>query len=113
MALISQNIDVYAGDSKLLQVTVTDEAGNALDISGCTIKWAIVRGRTKMVEKISPNNITLDDPSNGVYSIKVVPNDTVDLPPGTYYHESIVIDVFGNVTTVFKGNLKVLPSYLQ
>lgn len=113
MILDNQDIPIYAGDSQLLSVAVTDISGNAVDISACTVKWAAVRGQTQVIYKDTSNGgVTIDDATHGKYSVHLLSSDTTNLI-GTYYHESIIIDTFGNVSTVLVGNLKVSPSYLR
>lgn len=112
MTLINQDVEMYAGDTKQLLVSVTTPTGGVVDLTGATIKYVAVRGTAPVIQKSTTSgNIMVTDAVNGKYTIKLDPADTNALL-GKYPHESEVTDALGNVSTVLKGTLKVLQSYI-
>jgi hypothetical protein len=103
---------MYAGDTHELIVTVEKPDGTLADIGGSTVKWVAVRGRNIMIEKDSNGQgIELTDPNNGVFTVKLNPEDTRSLL-GSLYHEALIIDSFGNETTVMVGSFKIIASFI-
>lgn len=110
MTILNQDFKMYAGDSKLVTVTVTDENDTSLDITGVNIEWVVkrnVRSTIKNVYKSSQaGGITITNPLIGEFQIKLDPADTVALS-GIFYHEAELTDVQGSVSTLFTGNLTI------
>lgn len=112
MALINQDVEMYSGDTKQLLVAVTTPTGTPVDLTGSIIKYMAVRGTAPVIQKSTTSgNIIITDAVKGKYTVKLDPADTRDLL-GKYPHESEVTDALGNVSTVLKGTLKVLQSYI-
>lgn len=104
-----QNFTVIQGDTKVLTIAVTDEAGSAKVLTGSTKRWKAFDNLG--VEKISKadGDITLvnvDGTDDGL-RFTLAPSDTVNLAPGPYPHEAEVVDSGSNVSTVTKGTLRV------
>lgn len=109
MTEINQNFNMYSGDTKYINVLVTNEIGSPLDISGASIKWAgkrNIRSSTNDIFKSTSNGISLIDPIGGKFQIKLNPSDTQYLS-GEFHHEAELIDVQGNVSTILLGNLTI------
>jgi hypothetical protein len=111
MALVSQNFDIYAGDTKDIIITVKKKDGTPVNLSGATIKWVAVRGKTTIISKDNDNGIVITDAINGECTIRLDHLDTLSLL-GSLYYECVVIDTFGNQTTVAVGTMKVLASFV-
>lgn len=113
MTALNQNFSMYAGDSKKVIITVTDDNNNALDLFGASVKWALKRSsRTdeREIYKEINKGIKIDNPTNGELTIDLLPSDTALLTPGTYYHECEVTDANGNVSTITVGYITISKS---
>lgn len=109
--ILFQNFDMVAGDTKKINITVTD-TGSAVDLTGASIKWALKRSVSASstdVFKTTSSGISITDATHGKFQITLNPSDTLALK-GTYYHESEVTDASGNVSTVCSGNVVINPS---
>lgn len=116
MTATAQDFSITAGDSKLLQFTVTDASsgGVALDLTGSRIDWWLSRGtpdrfsKTPVLQKsTSDGSIDIVSSLDGRFDITLVPVDTHTLSAGSYYHEAQIRDVFGNVATVTTGTVTI------
>ncbi len=97
--------DFFAGDSRQLSFQVVDSAGNAVDITGATVEWAlyereymddpadaILTGDDASVELVTDNRV---DSENGQWEVRLDPAATEDMW-GEYYHRPVVTDQEGN-----------------
>jgi hypothetical protein len=112
MTTINQNFSMYAGDSKNITITVTNDDGTVLNLTNATVKWALkkrVKSTVNEIYKTTTDGIVITDSLNGVIKINVTPNDTTNLS-GMYYHECEVTDQSGNVSTVTTGYITVKES---
>lgn len=119
MTITNQDVDLFRGDSALLQVTLTDINGAPFSLGpGGTIKY-----------RMSDNPHSGDDGVHirkelgsgvmlvgGVASVAILSEET-DLLPDLYYHELKVYDG-GDVATAMTGAFKVkqalrLPQAMQ
>lgn len=100
----SVSLHFAAGDDLLLEFTVTDADGDAVDITGFTAEFAIFRnlGDTAVIETEDTATSELTDPTSGVYTIAVDGDDT-DALLGTYRFESAVTDGSDHRSTVSRG----------
>ena len=113
-------LDVFAGDTKKIVVSIKDANGNSVDIANLqSAKFSIVEapsGRAnynatpKFVKTISDGITVLDD-ANGVLQIILVSADTQALV-GDYYYELEIIDSGGDVTTVLSDLMKIRPTII-
>ncbi|WP_026694072.1 hypothetical protein [Peribacillus kribbensis] len=106
MTATNQSFTMMAGDSLILTVSVTDENGQPLSLTGASVKW-VAKKRVNSLEndilKTSDNGVSI---TGSELKIKLDPTDTKDLS-GTYYHECELTDSVGNVSTIFKGYVTV------
>ena len=107
------DFEMYAGDSKTLQVTVLDDAGAAADISGATVRWQMARycGATPVVEKATGSGISIVDGPTGRFDVALLPADTEALQ-GCHYHEAELENV-GVVSTVLTGEAHIKPTTIK
>ena len=111
MSSDKQNATVFAGDDAILNVAITDENGVALDLTGCTLEWAMAPfgGATALTTKTVANGgITVDAPGTGVASIFLTHTDTAGLS-GKMWHQLVVTDGDGMISTVMSGTLTFIP----
>ncbi len=101
---------MFAGDSQLLEVTVTNAAGDPVDLDGVqAIRWWMswsVHAEPPLVEKAIGSGVTIVDASAGRFNVTLAPADTAGLS-GPYYFEAEVIDEVGNVSTVLTGTATI------
>lgn len=106
---------LYAGDDKLLTVTVTDGEGEPVDLTGAQkIRWQLGKGpgKTPIVEKALGQGIEVTDGPGGIFTVTLDSADTEALK-GSYYHEAEVIDEDGNVSTVLTGTVTIEATLIK
>lgn len=111
MTAINQDFSMYQGDTKNLVVSVTKDDGSELDLTGCTVKWAILKSTTnseKLVLIETPRIRT----DNNTITIPISSTDTLNLL-GKYYHECKLIDTQGNASTIFVGYITLNKSNIS
>jgi hypothetical protein len=97
------------GDTARLVVTVTDDAGDAVNLTGATAAFALARtrgGDPLVTKSTDGGGITLTDPANGELTITIDGADTADLgsPRGRrHYYEVTIRDGSGQTVTVTTG----------
>lgn len=91
---VVQNNDIQ------IEMAVTREDGTIIDLTGCTIKWALVDtdGNIK-ASKSTVSGITITDATSGEFTIFVDKED-IDDYTGTFIHEAVITDTSGNVSTI-------------
>ncbi len=105
MAVTNQNHQMFAGETKSIAVTVTNEATGALvDFTAATVTWRIKRGSTTILSKTVGAGITV-----GTLTIALATGDSTSLS-GNYSHELRATLADGTVTTLFTGMLFVLTT---
>ena len=108
-----QDFSMHSGDDRVLEVSITDSANAALNITGATVTWALSRAVADKVEpkgaaivtKTVGSGITLTNPSGGVLQVAIAETDTDDLA-GTYYHEMQLV-LSGDTSTVMYGTVTI------
>lgn len=107
-----QNFELRQGVDKTIQITVTDNNGDAVDLSGAALTWIVAtapNGTTKFTkEEDSAGTITLDS-TGSVVSIDIDDTDTAALE-GEYYHELLSVDGNGDKTILTTGWVLIHPS---
>ena len=98
---------MFAGDSKVLVVTVRDGAGAVVNITGATLTWEAARSteETTVISKESGDGISITNPTGGVFEVTLDEADTDDLQ-GLYYHEAELTQA-GDTFTVLTGSLVI------
>lgn len=99
---------MFAGDTKILQVTVRDAASSVVDITGMLIRWQLaktVKATEPLVAKAVGGGIVITDPTNGRFEVTIDPDDTLELS-GHFYHEVEVNDA-GTISTVLTGKATI------
>lgn len=111
---MAQNFQMVAGDSKTLVITVRNSVGDPVNITGSTIKWQAARslGKASIISKTTSSGISLSDPTNGIFTVTLNPDDTEDLR-GVYHHEAQVTDASNNISTVLSGTMTIRPPLIE
>lgn len=109
MAKINQDFEIFAGENKQLNFTITDESGEAADISGSAAVWVLARisGEPNiLVQKtIAGGGITINQ---NVFSVLLDDVDT-DILNGKYRHE-LRMQKDGAESVLAIGQVIVYPS---
>jgi len=104
---------MFKGDHRTFLLTVKDQNGVVVDITGATIIFSLKAdptNATALVEKISTdiNEIEITNPTQGEAEIYLIPADTSDLEPGIYFYDVELTTTSGKVYTLVKGELNLL-----
>ncbi len=105
------NLEMFAGDTRVLHVTVLDQDSAVVDITGATVNFMVSKRRTTspLFTKTVGSGVVISDGPNGEMDITLDPADTTSLK-GAHYFECEVTDVSSRKTTVLYGTLSILRS---
>jgi len=98
VAITNDQIEFYAGDRRVLGWTLTLAAGGALNLTGKTVRWALVKGtaenyKTLTTQILIGRNATVTVPATGgLCTITLASADTASLAAGSYYWELELVD---------------------
>lgn len=117
--MIIHDFELTLGDSRDLTVTVKDEDGVIVDITGMTVEWAasvLEEGGFDADASISKSTgsaggVVLTDPANGVFRVRLDAGDTDELADGRYFHQAKVFDG-GRPYTVLRGKMTLLKTLI-
>lgn len=117
MALINQDLVIFAGDTVYVALSLSDADGAPLNLSNLTLLWGLgplnAGPATLLKTSTVSGQIDIDaDPTTGFAILRLVPADTVALR-GTFRQELKAIDASGAVETLMTGRVVVSPSSLQ
>ena len=108
--MTTYNIQAMAGDSIAIEVTVVDQDGDAVDLTGAAISYVIKSTAKAATDELllttTDGSITV---AANVFTVTSEPSDT-DLLEGAYYQECEIILADGRVFTSFTGNIYFSPS---
>lgn len=113
--MASNDLEMPAGDTKIITVIVKDASGNLVDISNAGIKWQLAKhvGSTPLVMKSTGFGITVTDGPNGIFEILIRSNDTDTLGGKEYYHEAEITLVDGTVSTIISGDVIITKTLIR
>lgn len=102
------------GDTVALDFAIVDNAGDAVDLTGASIKWHMARSvySEPDVEKALSDGIAFVDDGEGTFTVTLDSADTEDLV-GTFYHEVEITDSNGNISTPHTGSISILPALIK
>jgi hypothetical protein len=103
--------DIIRGDTRVINVTVTNSDGSAKNITGATV-WFTANATkdpssdaTAAIQKIVT---THTNPTGGLTTIVLTGTDT-NVAAGTYYYDIQVKDSSGNFISSKQGKFKIKP----
>ena len=109
MTKSGQNVTMYQGDYRILEVTVLDENDAPRDVTGCLVTWVVYKPTTKFVELTKIVGSGISAPVGAVFEITLEPEDTLNLL-GQYNHECEITDGSSHPFTILTGYFKVFSS---
>lgn len=115
--MTKQNFSIPAGDTREIEIAIaSSDPDEELDLIGATAAWHMsknYRSNAALIERRSADaNIALAN-VDGVWilSFKINAADTKDLFPADYYHDAVIVDAQGNVSTVTVGSVTIVGDY--
>jgi len=107
-SLTPQNFEWFSGDDYLIEFTVTDEDGAAVDLTNASATWSMARRNTSsaLLTKTLGSGINVTDAVNGVLQVSLDAADGASFE-GDYYHELEVTLSGGAKRTVAYGTVTV------
>ena len=111
MTIKGQNFEIFQGDTKQITISVTDEDGAILPLTGYDAIWVVYKQTSKelIISKTLGSGILIPTPTDGQIVIDLIPADTETINPGSYLHECEIVSGT-EVSTVTTGIIKVLYS---
>ena len=110
---MTATFEMYSGDTKQLDVAITDSAGTPVSLSGASVVYKVKKTidgtPTFLTKSTAAGSITL---SGSTVTIPFAPADTA-LLSGTYYHELEITDFLGNVSTAFQAQITILQDMIE
>lgn len=108
MAAIA-NFTIEQGTTFTTDVTVTDSAGDAFDLSGYTAFGGLAKGHSSFHTR-TLFTVTITTPSTGVVTLDLTADQTANLEEGRYvYDVEIIRGSDSTVTRVIEGLITVRP----
>jgi len=113
MTEINQDVSIYQGDAREIDILIRDENGSILDLTGYSAIWVVANPNTMeiLLTKTTVSGITIPYPTSGILTVSLLPEDTRLMKPADwYYHEVKVTDSCLNPVTVTTGDFEVVKS---
>jgi len=105
---------LHCGDDFSFEFTYEDSDGNAIDITGATIRFTAKYDITDDDnEAIVQKTAVLTDPSNGVFTITLTDTDVVGPERIFGYYDIQLTESGGDTSTLVWGNIEFLPNITQ
>lgn len=105
-----EDVEMFSGETKEIEVHVVDDAGNDVNLTGYSISWILSRyyGGTAVITKTVGSGITVTDAAHGLFKITVTATESAGYA-GQYVHRAL-IDLSGVKAMVLAGTFVVLES---
>lgn len=115
MKRAAQQLQVFRGDDLRVAITMRDQSGQVLDISGAAeIEYAVaasVQGPKLLSKTLANGGISITAPE--VFTLDLTSADTGSLSPGVYYHEAQIQTSTGETYTALYGSLTILTDLIR
>lgn len=103
------DLTLYAGETRVVEVTVTDETGAVVNLTAATVVYKA--NFPTPLSKSVDSGITLTTPASGVFEIAFIADDTHHIDSRTSVeHECKVTTATGDTAVAFTGHLAVYNS---
>ena len=108
------NIEMVAGNTKEIEITVVDSDGQAVDLSGYVARWGLFKphgGGALVLKASATGGIDVSQAASGLLVVSLAAADTDGLA-GLYLHECEVEGPGGEIETVVQGEVRVAEKRL-
>lgn len=102
-----RSLEMFSGDSVLLNITVRLRDGSLADLVGATLTYAVAKNPRSEVLLTKTNSDGISVTGNGTMQIQFDPEDTEDIDGDDYYHELRSVSPAGAKTTLMFGTLTI------
>jgi hypothetical protein len=113
------DFSLHQGDTMRIHFALKRKDGTPLELVGAELRWQASRlkapdafGSTPIISKTEQNGIDIDDDLNGLLTVNLSPEDTMQLR-GDFYMELETIDASGDVATVYTGSFQVKKALIK
>jgi len=110
---MSSSMTLKRGDDWVLSVALTDNNGDPVSLSGCSVRMDVRAGYDSATATLSASTsggeITIDDPASGVFVVRFVDTVTSEVEPGRYLTDVEITWADGSVTSSETWQITVLP----
>lgn len=107
---MAADFEMYSGDSRIIDVAITDEAGTPVDVSTATaISYIFYKSGETLFTKTLSAGITV---ATSTVTVTIDPEDTEDLA-GDVIHEMQITTAGGGIYTVLQGTVKIIRDYIE
>jgi hypothetical protein len=116
MAEFNQNFNMFQGDTKDLEIKVTGNDGEPLNLAGSLIEWRLYRSVKEAAAIYKSNQaaggIEVIDAPGGIFQVHLSSEDTEEKNLlGKYQHEARITDVRGYIATILTGYVVINQNY--
>jgi hypothetical protein len=107
---MSAAFDIVRGDDFSIEVTITDENGDAIDLTDTEVFFTAKRNTQQTDEEAALQTELTDhsDPTNGITIVSFTADETSELKPGTYWWD-IQTKKDGIIQSTILQTLRVRP----
>ena len=111
MASENQDFTMFAGDTKVIALSVLDGDGTVVNLTGLNSAQFVIKkyasSTTASVTKTLGSGITNSTPTQGVLQITISASDTASMDEGEYYHETRIKDSGNKIGTITTGKVTI------
>lgn len=108
---------INKGNSYVVEISLVDSLGEPINLASVVsmqyVLTTLVEPKQALINKVAGNNqIIIQSSTGGIIEIYLHNDDTDDLVDGIYYHEAVIVDSSGNVTTILSDCVLVCDRVL-
>lgn len=105
-----EDLSFMEGSDFSYDVTLTDSAGAAIDLTGYTFYMTVKKAKSNSDENaiFKKTVTTIPNPTLGIVTIPIVRTDTLNVTPGIYPYDIKYESGTNAVRTVLYGNFKII-----
>lgn len=109
---------INQGNTYIIEVLVKDQDGNPKDLTSTqevqyTMAKSVNSALPYFTKDLTSPDVTIPDPVGGVVNVKLQNDDTENLTEGQSYHELVLKDAVGNVSTLICEYISISKKLLN
>lgn len=105
----TQHIDAFRETNRTVILAARDASNKPQNLTGLTITW--LAGFPPLspgcAQAVITKAGTITNAAGGLYTISLIPSDTMFLDSGNYAHQAFTTDGSGNIAVVTAGQLRL------